>query len=530
MSSPTPTQGQYVFLPWIQRGLSSFIINPNPGASLPTRAPLSVQLQFNSTTAAGTPDTASVTANLYGPGDVVGFSPDHVVRTEPLDLTTNFESNYFAGIEFDQPDFPWLFTPAAPNQDQLIPWVSLIVLADDGSEFTDSKLSPNPLPSININASTPLQDLSESWNWAHAQISGPMPADLAGELTNNPHIAISRLICPRLLNPDTAYRAFVVPTFDAGRNAGLGLPNTGAELNFAWDTSRTGTLLLPYYYVFRFHTSDAGDFESLVRRLTPIPSASVSGVGERAMNITNPGLGIPENSSEPPVQLGGALQTTNPPNTAWADPAGLQNQLATLASSSTDGGADPNPSTTPDPTIGPPLYGRWYAGVNTVKVGDTGWMADENLDPRRRVASGFGTLVILQNLSAFLRGAWAQFSQLKGVNYFLRRCQACRRTLQGVYQASFTVADAPTLLAWTQPVQARILTGSQTVASVVQSSTLPARTLSAAFRRLLRPYGPICQRGDPTPPYSPYGIVPKLNNGTIAVAPPSGAMSGFGAY
>ena len=54
-----------------------------------------------------------LTVHLYGPGDVIGIDPRHVIRTEPRDQTVNFEPNYLAGIEFDYPDFPWLFTPAA---------------------------------------------------------------------------------------------------------------------------------------------------------------------------------------------------------------------------------------------------------------------------------------------------------------------------------------------------------------------------------------------------------------------------------
>ena len=56
------------------------------------------------------------------------IDPRMVIRTEPRQFTVNFEPNYLSGIEFDTPDFPWLFTPAAPNGDRLRPWVALIVL------------------------------------------------------------------------------------------------------------------------------------------------------------------------------------------------------------------------------------------------------------------------------------------------------------------------------------------------------------------------------------------------------------------
>jgi hypothetical protein len=52
---------------------------------------------------------------LYGPGDIIGFDTRHVTLTEPKDGTLNFEPNYFAGIEFDDPDLPWMFTPIDPS-------------------------------------------------------------------------------------------------------------------------------------------------------------------------------------------------------------------------------------------------------------------------------------------------------------------------------------------------------------------------------------------------------------------------------
>ena len=204
-----------------------------------------------------------VTVNLFGPGDVVGVDPRYVIRTEPRPFTVNFEPNYLCGIDFDTPDFPWLFTPAAPNGDRLHPWVALIVLK--ASEFTAVTSPPNPLPSINVANIAALQDLSVSWNWAHVQISGN--SSLADTLASAPGNVISRLVCPRRLEPETAYTAFLVPAFQIGVQAGLNAGNVGGLTTSdpAWTANSQSPLLLPYYYSFEFNTSDAGDFESLVR-------------------------------------------------------------------------------------------------------------------------------------------------------------------------------------------------------------------------------------------------------------------------
>ena len=131
-----------------------------------------------------------------------------------------------------------------------------------------------------------LPDLAESWNWAHTQIAGDTP--LAQALASAPGTVISRLICPRRLDPETGYTAFLVPAFDIGVQAGTGqTPASGASANPAWTTRTQGPISLPYYYKFQFHTSDAGDFESLVRALTPVVLPAT--VGERMMDVSQPG-------------------------------------------------------------------------------------------------------------------------------------------------------------------------------------------------------------------------------------------------
>ena len=71
-----------------------------------------------------------------------------------------------------------------------------------------------------------LPDLADSWAWAHAQVAGGQRnADsLKQSLAGDPALTVSRLLCPRRLDPLTDYLACVVPAFELGRKAGLGLP------------------------------------------------------------------------------------------------------------------------------------------------------------------------------------------------------------------------------------------------------------------------------------------------------------------
>ena len=130
----------------------------------------------------GAPLTQPISQNiaLYGPGDIVGFDcASECVRTEPRNWITNFESNYLAAIDFYDEDFPWRYTPAAPDSTglQLRPWIALIVLKE--SEFQEGKnTADRPLPYIDRRrrqAVFPPAD--ELWAWAHVHFNQSFSGD-----------------------------------------------------------------------------------------------------------------------------------------------------------------------------------------------------------------------------------------------------------------------------------------------------------------------------------------------------------------
>src|SRR5687767_6614020 len=165
------TLRNYTFLPWLRQGVATQIdVQDNlgePGVA-PERA--SVQVSFK---VGGEP--VSKIAHLLGPGDIVGINPRAIVKTEPRNWVTDFEANYLPYIEFYEEDFPWRFTPAkaAGNNDQLRPWIFLMVLTEE--EF-DEKGLVGPLPAFEIKADVgdpeklfPRHD--ETWAWAHVHVS-----------------------------------------------------------------------------------------------------------------------------------------------------------------------------------------------------------------------------------------------------------------------------------------------------------------------------------------------------------------------
>ncbi len=511
--------GRYHFLAWARQGMAASLANPDSGGSLPARGTLMLGLTVSAT--GPTPSSQSitpVTVQTYGPGDVLGIDPRHVVRAEPRDSTTNFEPNYLAAIDFDEPDFPWLFTPAAPAGDRIRPWLVLIALKT--TEYTVVPGVPQPLAAVDVGTLSALQSLDDSWNWAHAQVSGD--GGLAGTIATAPGSVISRLICPRRLDPESWYTAFVVPAFEIGRRAGLGIDVSGVTTSDpAWTSTTPVPLRLPVYYQFQFHTSDQGDFESLVRRLTPTKLGA--NIGQRPMLVDAPAADFP--SAGAPLSLDGALQSLAITPTPWNDPAktAFQTALNALVNRTSPVVDQPNQ---PDPQLVPPLYGCWAAGVFSVSPAGTGWFDGLNLDPRSRTQSGMGTQVIHANLTTLLASAWQQVAGVENANALLRRAQLARGVLTMLHTERFSIATSATLLSLTAPVHARLVTGPQTVAAAIATSRVPARLFSFTFRRIASPAAAI-RRRQTLSGASIGSLVHRVNASAVTIVPPPAPPGGL---
>jgi hypothetical protein len=528
----TPNDARYHFRSWVRRGVGADAGQPD-GPGLPDRAQLAVALNLTAvqgTTKVSDTPAPQMTVHLYGPGDVIGIDPRHVIRTEPRDLTMNFEPNYLAGIEFDHPDFPWLFTPALPKADRLRPFVALIALKD--GEFSTPNVVPNPLPVIDVTTLSALQALDDAWNWAHAQISGD--TDLTTTISGNPAAAASRLLCPRRLDPETGYTAFLVPAFEIGRQAGLGMDVSGIHTaDPAWTSQTTAPLRIPVYYRFTFRTSDAGDFESLVRKLKP--AVLPPDVGSAPMAVDQPAGGVP--SAGGPLGLEGALRSAATVSTPWSGPdhdafqAALQDLVNLAAASPAD---DPDNPAAADPHVVPPFYGKWHAAAKSLDRTQPGWLADLNLDPRNRTAAGMGTRIVQSQRVALMASAWDQVAGVDAANELLRTAQLGRAALSQLWSGHLAIASAATLVSLTAPVHARILdsgTSQLTVFSTLAASRVPRRLVSGAYRRVARPLGPLGRRatalaGLAGPPAARVPLIERINADAVRIAPPPPPLPG----
>ena len=103
------------------------------------------------------------------------------------------------------------------------------------SEFRDAKaVADRPLPFIAVRDFAAFPPAGELWAWAHVHVNRtsarradelvaadvpPRSAGWRAALAADPDIAYSRIVCPRRLEENSAYHAFLVPTFERGRLA-----------------------------------------------------------------------------------------------------------------------------------------------------------------------------------------------------------------------------------------------------------------------------------------------------------------------
>jgi len=506
------------FLAYARQGLAAQITQPaSETAALPGRAGLAIGVTVN----AGTP--AGLGLQLYGPGDVIGFDEGQITRTEPAPDSAAFEPDLLACVEFARPDLPWLLTPGAPDpaNGRLVPWLALVVVGQQDAAIATVPGQPLPVLSCQL---AELPDLSESWAWAHAQVSGP-PTAPAASLITTPGAALSRLVCPRRLAPGMRYYACIVPAFSAGVAAGLGQPPPAGPLAPAWGPGSPATVQLPVYYHWAFSTGPAGDFATLAGLLRPVPLAAELGL--RAIDISAADPEIP--APAPPggvLTMPGAAGSGGP---ADAVPAVFAQALAAVLAGGATG-------------VGPPVYGGLQAGTGAALPpagSPPQWLRELNLDPRYRAAAGLGTQVV-QNLSEqLMASAWAQAGQAAQAAQGLQRAQAASAAAGALHRkhlpppsggaAGGPAADRAVQLAGPAHARIRPATAAQTVAAQVAASPPSAAAASTGYRRLASPLGPLARRlgaahGAPLPP----PLTP-LTSGSLVVTPqqptPAGAVT-----
>ena len=361
----------------------------------------------------------------------------------------------------------------------------------------------------------PLQ--TETWAWAHAQISSLVasPTAVDGAIRANPDNSIARLISPRRLLADRDYHAFLVPAFETGRLAGLGEDVAAVPAQApSWIAggmphSTVRPLEYPVYCQWSFRTSDEGDFETLVRALKPGPVGPE--FGKRDVDVSRMGFGMdgigpgtmaiegallpPTFSREPyPATPGAAFEDRLESLLDIAQNLEQGESIAIGHPFHVEGAPDAyGPNVPDDPIVTPPVFGKWHAGVDRLfdarNDADLAWLGELNLDPRNRAAAGLGVEVIQKRQDEFVERAWQQIGEVERANRQLRHAELAAAAADSVYQKHFVRTDSDRVIRLTAAAQKRMLApaASITFHAAIKQSQVPAAAQVGTFKRISRP-------------------------------------------
>jgi hypothetical protein len=499
----------YTFLPWLRRGIAAA-----------GRAEGNGRLTVPLTVSFGPGREAGVSLKLAGPGELNGLDARSVIRTWPAANVRDAEPNFFPMAEFDQPDLPWRYTPiGSASNGRLQPWLCLIALKDDEISNLVSPTGTRPLPVVQV-AGAPLPRLDQAWAWAHTQAAGTdalAPDDTESLLATAPHLLVSRLLCPRCLDPSTRYTALLVPTFEAGVRAGAGRSLEGLAdlLAPAWPADQPRhTLELPFYFRWSFTTGILGDFEELVKRLKAheLPAT----VGIQPMDVSDPGAHVPA-ASHAPLGFEGALRSPRTQSTDWQTTE--REPFADTLAAVVNRPADLLESEDLTPAVAPPLYGRWHAAKDRLEPGEQPpWFHDANSDPRWRGAAGLGTQVVQANQQQLMASAWQQVDGLSDLNDSLQRAQFAREIALRIKTRHLDLND-DLFLQVTAPVHTRVLASPTTIAARLRESPVAQGSVGAQWRRIARPLGAVGRRQARPRGERPQAVA-RMNRDELAAARP----------
>ena len=329
--------------------------------------------------------------------------------------------------------------------------------------------------------------LTELWAWAHVHVNGGLGGDpnahaavaakLGETVPSRTGISPTRALWAPDSRANVAYHAFpsaqlrARPTGGAGGRPGARGVRDPECLGRVRGPGRADplSLLSPLVLPHR----DLGDFEYLVRLLKP--RTVDPRVGRRHMDVQRPEptcrpsrswaascgwaalSGRRSSRSARPTwpSTSGSSSGANPyPHafqTGLAALVNLANAYATQSALDANGasGLGQGVETDDDPLIVPPLYSRWHSQTPRLvpPEGDPElhhWVQELNLDPRHRVAAGFGTNVVQQYQENYMEAAWLQVGNVLNANQRIRYGQMAKAASL-ILARAHARRDAPTL-------------------------------------------------------------------------------------
>lgn len=509
---------KHSFLPFLRRGLSqqidekdTLLIGGKEGSAL-KRAKIKITSEFElqQVDVDKEPKTRkeSILIDLVGPGEVLGVQEMAIKQIVPAEDVKNFESNFLPFIEFIDEDLPWRYSPVRANSDKLRPWMALIICKNDEFELDTNSDGKNIL-TLKIdnqnNFQNILGDPAEIWKNAHVQFPNQafekkgnstsekqknLSEEVEDLLKRDGSSGFSRILAHRKLEDNQAYTAFLIPTFETGRRAGLGLeiddiPAQRAAWEKDYDqhkTKRENPFHFPVYYQWNFETS-TGDFIVLAKKLNPIPTSDLPVALD--VDVQNMGNGLNYSTLEKQprrktIEVAVATTAADFKETVFptlTDEKVLFDRIKDLlskspdlqdSSSSSESGkmilkrdfrktlyAGKFPKTEEkseeenefdDPWIVPPVYGAKHVLATSLekdKNKNHPWFDELNINVNHRAAAGLGKKVIQQNQEEFVHRAWEQVELIQELNQLLREHILKYKVNRSIYNTNFSSVISP---------------------------------------------------------------------------------------
>lgn len=443
--------------------------------------PPSISVELAATDTFGGSSTGSFPATFRWPGDVRSLNPSAIRHRAPAPSVQDAETTKFVHVDFWSPDLPWRYTPESGAL--LRPWLALLVGKPDELDFVANTLSVSDRTRNLVTSNATFAGSAFPPHLtAHLQVPDSEDPTTAGTPTAQ---RFSRLLSPRVLEPQTDYTALVVPAFRAD---GHPLWTTQGDAV----TVDLGGAPLPVFDRWTFRSGEGGDFETLAARLW-MPDPGV--VGRASLTYQE------SDGTDIAMEVRGALSSLKDSQPPVGDLTAVTADLRSLTAVVPPGGG-------PVP-IDMPQYGvPWLADPSSAPA--RSWADTLHLDPRERIHAGTGVRMGILAQEELMRAATEQAGALAEATVRIAQLAAGLELSRRTYTTALPKDEAErvTVLA---PMTARMRTadGSTVQAAITgPDSTLPAALLTGAGNRLLHraaasPGSILAAVNEASPPGSP---------------------------
>lgn len=434
-------------LPYLRKGLSGFITPQEGYMQGQHRAQIEVSVELkgkNRESGKETKEDLGRKIQLVGPADVKRVNESAISQVfPPSSKSQRYNAFNMPFVEFYEEDFPWRYTPLAPDANgSLVPWLMLVAVKK-GEFSVETNTSGVKVVTFNLSDERyaevfPSMDLVKKL--AHVQLIlddsvEVNNAEVNKLLEDNPEKGIARILCASKIPTSENISVFLLPVFESGRCGGLGESVNDLYLDdCAVEKQAT---VFPVYYQWSFYTSSAGGtFEDLADKLEFTSDEEYEKLSSNlTVDIANSGLLVtkgtqPDSNGEIVIDVPAALklkQTGSQKDSALKEEdTAYRNKLKEELLKSPMF-AENSDSSTEDPWVVPPVYGAMHLQATKDDLDGKGKnpvIKEANLELKNRIASGMGSAVVRNNQESFVNRAWQKVEKINELNQIIREyCQ-----------------------------------------------------------------------------------------------------------